>query len=47
MRDTRKPERQGLEWRIESETVNLEIRIRSAEYHSEIEPSPKYERGKN
>jgi hypothetical protein len=46
MRETRKPERQVLDWRIEPETVDLEIRSRSVEHHSAVEPSAKYERGR-
>lgn len=47
MKDTRKPELQASEWRIEPETVDLEIKSRSVEHHSAVEPSAKYERGKN
>jgi hypothetical protein len=47
VRETRKPERQALEWRIESETVDLEIRSRSVEQHSAVELSTKYEKEKN
>jgi hypothetical protein len=40
-------QRQAIEWRIESETVDINIRSRSVEQHSAFEPSAKYERGKN
>jgi hypothetical protein len=47
VRETRKPEPQTLEWGIESETLDLQIRSKSVELYSAFEPSAKYERGKN
>jgi hypothetical protein len=47
LRETRTPERQALEWRIESEIVDLEIRSGNVKHHNAVEPSAKYERGKD